>query len=533
LAKRSPVIILENMVVPSSLGALLDCAPPGSPAVAAGARTITYGMLAEESRRVAGALASLGIGPGDRVGLWLPNVPEWLVLCFALARLGAIGVAINTRFRSTELGDIVRRTGCRALALEPSFGRVNFAEILAGVDHASLDRLETLILCSEGHLPTGKRQIDYAALAGHARLEQERGGLESGTAIFTTSGTTNAPKFVLHSQRSLWAHAQDVVRGFGLSGAVVLQSLPLCGVFGFCQAMAGFAAQGCVVLQAAWDAEEAAALVEKHRVSVFNGTDAMIAALLDATSEAALCRIPFSGYAAFDPALADVVERAARRGLTLVGLYGMSEVQAFFARRHESEPLEWRPVPGGTPVSRDAQVRTRDPDSGRLLSRGESGELELRGPSLMQGYFGDPDATAQAMTADGFVRTGDLGRVLDDGSFVFEARMGDVLRLSGFLVAPAEIESHLQHHPSIDGAQVVGVSTAAGVKPIAFVTPKPGALVDEADVKAHCGAGLARYKVPVRVVVIDVFPTTMSANGIKIQKAKLREKARAILSASE
>jgi fatty-acyl-CoA synthase len=520
------------MIVPSSLGALLDRAPPGSPAVVAGVRTITYGMLAEESRCVAGALAALGIGQGDRVGLWLPNGPEWLVLCFALARLGAIGVAVNTRFRSAELGDIVLRTGCRALALDPSFGRVDFAEILADVDPVLLDRVETLILCGKGGVSIGKRQIDYAALAGHAPLGQERGRLDSGTAIFTTSGTTNAPKFVLHTQRSLVAHAGDVVRGFGLSGAVVLQSLPLCGVFGFCQAMAGLAARGCLVLQAAWDAEEAAALVEKYHVTAFNGTDAMIAALLDGTSEAALRRIPFAGYAAFDPALADLVERAARRGLTLIGLYGMSEVQAFFARRHETETLERRRAPGGIPVSAEAQVRARDPDTGHLLHSGESGELELRGPSLMQGYFGDPDATQQAMTADGFVRTGDLGRVHDDGSFVFETRMGDVLRLSGFLVAPAEIESHLQHHPSIDGAQVVGVSTAAGLKPVAFVTRKPDAVFDEAAVKAYCSASLARYKVPVRVILIDAFPMTMSANGMKIQKAKLREDARVILSAS-
>jgi fatty-acyl-CoA synthase len=531
LAKGPPVIIFESMV-PSSFGALLDRAPPGTPAVVAGARTITYGMLAEKSRRVAGALASLGIGPGDRVALWLPNVPEWLVLCFALARLGAIGVAVNTRFRSAEFGDIVSRTGCRALALDPFFGRVDFSEILAGCDPASLDRLETLILCGGGEVSTGKRQIDYEALAGHPPLAQEHGRLDSGTAIFTTSGTTSAPKFVLHTQHSLLAHARDVVRGFGLSGAVVLQSLPLCGVFGFCQAMAGLAARGCLVLQAAWDAEEAAALIEKHRVTAFNGTDTMIAGVLDATSEAALRRIPFAGYAAFDPALADLVERAAYRGLTLVGLYGMSEVQALFARRHETEPPERRRVPGGTPISGEAQVRARDPNTGRVLSRGESGELELRGPSLMQGYFGDPDATKRAMTADGFVRTGDLGRVLDDGSFVFETRMGDVLRLSGFLVAPAEIEAHLQHHPSIDGAQVVGVSTAAGMRPVAFVTCKPGALFDEDGVKAHCVASLARYKVPVRIILVDAFPTTMSPNGIKIQKAKLREKASAMLSAS-
>jgi fatty-acyl-CoA synthase len=520
------------MPASSSLAALLDSAPPESPAVVAGARTITYGMLAEESRRVAGALAAIGIGSGDRVALWLPNLPQWLVLYFALARLGAIAVAVNTRFRGAELGDIVFRSGCRALALDPSFRRVDFAGILASVDPALLSRLETVILCGKGEVSASKRRIDYAALARHTPLGVERGNLDSGSAIFTTSGTTNAPKFVLHTQRSLLAHAQDVVRGFGLSGCVVLQSLPLCGVFGFCQAMAGLAARGCLVLQSAWDAEEAAALVERHGVTVFNGTDAMIAGLLDTTSQTALRRVPFLGYGAFDPALADLVERAERCGLTLVGLYGMSEVQALFARRHETEPLQRRRVPGGTPVSDAAQVRVRDPDTGHILSIGMSGELELCGPSLMREYFGDPAATHRAMTADGFVRTGDLGRVLADGSFVFETRLGDVLRLSGFLVAPAEIESYLQRHPSIDGAQVVGVSTAAGVKPVAFVTREPGASFDEAALKAYCGANLAHYKVPVRIVLVDAFPATTSANGIKIQKGKLREQASVILSAS-
>lgn len=186
-------------------------------------------------------------------------------------------------------------------------------------------------------------------------------------------------------------------------------------------------------------------------------------------------------------------------------------------------------MPGGTPVSNAAEVRVRDPDTGQVLGTGESGELELRGPSVMQAYFGDAAATRQVLSEDGFVRTGDLGRVLDDGSFDFVSRMGDVLRLSGYLVAPAEIEARLQSHPSIDGAQVVSVSTEAGMKPVAFVTPAPGASFDEAAVKAYCGATLARFKVPIRVILIDAFPTTMSANGIKIQKAKLRYQASQIL----
>jgi fatty-acyl-CoA synthase len=521
------------MPLPSSLGALLDAAPPMRPALAYRGHTTTYGSLAAESARLARGLAGLGIGEGDRVGLWLPNHAEWLTLYFALARLGAIAVAINTRFRSAEVADIVDRSGCRALVLDPSFRGIDFAGILAGADPAAFDRLETIVICGDGIEPAGllprKQRIAYTMLAANTPLTEDRGTLHSGTAIFTTSGTTKAPKFVLHTQRSILEHAHDVIDAFRLRHTSVLQALPFCGVFGFSQAMAALAGHSMLVLQPAWDAEEAAALLDRHHVTAFQGTDAMTAALVDAASDEALARIPFCGHAAFDPALADLPARAERRGLKLVGLYGMSEIQALFARRDEREALARRILPGGKPVSALARVRVRDPESGELLGMGESGELEISGPSLMKEYFGNPAATADAMTEDGFVRTGDLGRLLDDGSFLFESRMGDVLRLSGFLVAPAEIEAFLQRHPAIDGAQVVGVPTSAGVKPVAFVTLKNSAKLDESALRAHCEAGLARYKVPARIAAIDAFPTTPSANGLKIQKAKLRDAARTLL----
>jgi fatty-acyl-CoA synthase len=525
------------MPLPSSLGALVDSAPPEYPALAHARGTLTYGMISAESACLAGGLASLGIAAGDRVGLWLRNQPEWLTLYLALARLGAIAVAINTRFRGAEVADIVERSGCRALAVNPSFRRIDFAGILEQADPAAFDRLETVILCAEGEergdesartLPH-KRRITYAALAASAPLVEARGALASPSAIFTTSGTTKAPKFVLHTQRSIVAHANDVVDPFMLRRTSVLQALPLCGVFGFTQAMGALAGHSTLVLQPAWDAEEAALLLDRHRITVSNGTDAMVAGLLDVAGDAALARIPFSGYAAFDPALGDLVARAEARGLKLIGLYGMSEIQALFARRHEDEARSRRALAGGLPVSPLARVRVRNPDSGRLLGVNESGELEVSGPSLMKEYFGNEAATAAAMTEDGFVRTGDLGRLLDDGSFVFETRMGDVLRLSGFLVAPAEIEAFLQRHPAIEGAQVVGVSTPVGVKPVAFVTVRNGARFEEAAARSHCEAGLARYKVPARIIAVDAFPTTPSPNGIKIQKAKLRETAASIL----
>jgi fatty-acyl-CoA synthase len=204
-------------------------------------------------------------------------------------------------------------------------------------------------------------------------------------------------------------------------------------------------------------------------------------------------------------------------------------VQALFARQDPSAPAAVRGKAGGFPVGAGYAVRVRDPESGNLLPPGESGELELMGPSLMAGYFGDDEATGRAITADGWVRSGDLGRMLDDGSFVFEARIGDVLRLAGYLVAPSEIESHIQLHPGIDGCQVVGAVGDGGLKVVAFVTLQPGASFDEDGVRRHCADGLARFKVPTHCVALDAFPTTPSANGTKIQRVKLRDMARALL----
>ena len=169
-------------------------------------------------------------------------------------------------------------------------------------------------------------------------------------------------------------------------------------------------------------------------------------------------------------------------------------------------------------------------ESGALLPHGASGELEFLAPaSRMAGYHGDPGATRDAFTADGFYRSGDLGHTLAGGRFVYLARIGDALRLGGFLVSPAEIESVVRGAPGIAACQVVGVPRSGGLAAIAFVILEPGAAFDEQAALAHVSARLARYKVPRRVVPLDAFPVTPGANATKVQKGKLREMAEALL----
>ena len=525
----------------TALASLLHGAPPDATAIRYGGRRMAYGDLNSRAERVAGGLAALGIGASDRVALWLPNAPAWLELLFALGRLGAVAVAVNTRFRAVEVADIVGRSRARALVLWPGFKNVDVLGILEAVDPAALDRLETIVAYDEGEapvrLPSGlaaKRMVRYADLADAGALANAVGTPESGAAIFTTSGTTKAPKFVLHTQRSLVDHARAVAPafGYGAADATMLQALPLCGVFGLSQALATFAARRPMILLPAFDPEAAARAVTAERVTHMNGSDEMYRRMLEAAPGAR----PFpslrrAGFAAFNSDPAEFVALGDARGLPLTGLYGMSEIQALFASQSPAAPASDRARGGGTPVSPAARVRVREPESGRLLPDGEHGEIEARGPSLMAGYADNAAATQAAMTEDGYLRTGDLGYTVP-GGFVFLARIGDALRLGGYLVNPVEISSHIEAHPAVAACQVVGARTKRGERAVAFVVRRAGAVAEEGALIAHCRAGLASFKCPEAVIFLDAFPVAESANGVKIQRAKLRDWAKERLGAA-
>jgi fatty-acyl-CoA synthase len=282
-----------------------------------------------------------------------------------------------------------------------------------------------------------------------------------------------------------------------------------------------------------FDPAESAQAALRHRVTHTHATDEMIGRMLDAApGSPAFPSARFFGYAAFVPG-DDLPPRPEAPRLKLVGLYGMSECHALMARQSEALPLPARALAGGMPVAPEAKVRARDPETGAIQPHGVAGELEIKAPSVMVGYYGDEAATRAAFTDDGHLRTGDLGYSTAEGGFVFLARLGDAMRLSGFLVSPAEIEDVLQAHPGVGGAQVVGVETAGGTRAFAFVIPATGTAFDEQALIAHCAARIARFKVPVRVQPIDAFPVTPGANATKIQKAKLRALAQAALAGKD
>lgn len=477
---------------------------------------VRFADLDRLSRQAATVLEGLGVGPGDRVGLWLPNGTMWLALLFACARRGAVAVSLNTRYRAKDVGDVISRSGCRVLALSPAFKGIDFAGILRDVPRDLLKGVEALLV-DEGTVE-GFPIVRWAEVEAAAPSAVDLSAPEAPCAIFTTSGTTKAPKLVLHDQRTLARHARAVAAAHGMAGGLSLQILPFCGIFGFCQMMAALAAGVPTVAPPYFDAAEAAGLALEHQPTHCYGSDEMVDKLLAALPpDARLERMRVFGFARFSPALTDLPERAAAKGVPLHGLYGMSEVQALFALQPEGPH---RLLPGGIPVHRDAQVRVSRPDDKGL------GELEIKGPNLFLRYDGDPEATQEAFTEDGFFRTGDLGEVTEDGGFVFHTRMGDAVRLGGFLVAPAEIEAFIETHPAVDACVVVTGERDGRTVAVAFAQ---GEAVDEQAVIAHCKRGLAGYKVPARVIAVDAFPTTTGPNGVKIQRHVLRQRAAEVL----
>ncbi|MGI9412972.1 MAG: AMP-binding protein [Hyphomicrobiales bacterium] len=514
----------------NTLPALLD-GGGADPALVVDGEAVSFADLGRRSAALAAGLSGIGVGSGDRVAVWLPNRADWLITLFALSRLGAVGVAVNTRFRAAEIEDIVGRAGCTALIYEPGFKGIDFERILAEVDPAALTSLKHLVTCggTATHALPGVNAVRMADLLCTPPASLPGPHPDDGVIVFTTSGTTSRPKFVLHTQASLAIHAREVARAFdyGADDTVLLQALPLCGTFGLAQALAGIAARRPSVVMPSFDAAEAVRLIRTYKVTSFNGSDEMFARIADRAGPSDLASIAWCGFAAFANArFVDFVEQCARRGLRLAGLYGMSEVQALYARQPVDAAPETRALAGGVPTSPAARVEVRDPDTGETLAPGVTGELYLKGPSRFLEYMGDADAAAAALTPDGFVRSGDLGYLTENGGFVFETRMGDGIRLGGFLVNPAEIDAWLERHDAVAACQTVGIDVECKVQPVSFVIPADRGAAGEAALLDHCRQGLAGHKVPHRVFKLDRFPTTDGPNGEKIQRGELRTMAR-------
>ena len=479
---------------------------------------VTRGELLAASQAAARHLHALGFRRGDVVCLLLPDSAAWLQFLFAASQLGVLVVPISTRYRDLEIEHVLKTSRAKGLVFIRKFLKADYQQIIETLAPTLPDLQHLFALDDTKGFFAGSSQDAEVSLP-----EPDPAAL---LCTFGTSGTTGRSKLAPHTQVGISKHAEDVAKALEMDETTVsLCALPLYGVLSFVSTMATIAGGGCCVSMPVYNAEGAARIIDDECVTHFYGSDGLLDPVLRMPGHqfSRLRRGGFADFAGLGRSLIDFAEE--RFGLRLVGVYGSSECFALMALRDPALPAERRVMPGGAPASGQIAFRVVDPTTGEIQQDLAAGELQIKGPNVMAGYLNNPEATADAMTSDGWFRTGDLA-YSEGGSFVYLSRMKDSLRLRGYLVDPAEIELFLTTHGSVSAAQIVGVHREGrGDVAVAFVLPRNGSETSEEELISFCANGISNYKVPSRIVFVERFPEVAGPNGVKIQKNKLRELA--------
>ncbi len=538
---------------PVSLADWLDrCAAqyPDRPFVLADAVSWTYAQVRDESRRLAAGLAALGVRPGDRVGIVMANYPEFVSIKFAIARAGAIAVPFNYLYRESELAFVLADSGCRVLVTMTEYGTLDYQQMLDGIapgwDTAAfayrpdgtdtVPGLRAVVVLDTGGTPRdGAMNVaDLGAMDGPGMIAPQVNPLEAGDILYT-SGTTGSPKGVVVSHDAVLrtAYASALTRAYQ-DGRRVLYSLPCYHMFGYIEGLLSVMfVGGAVVLQPTFSAEGYFRGIQEHGATDLLCVPTMAVAMVESpvrgdydlsSLQAILC-----GSA---PAPMWLWQRFVRDfGVTeIVTGYGMTECGGAMTLTLPEDPLEvltdtvGRPkiaAAAGVPGT-DALVTYRavDPSTGAALPPGAEGELISNGPTTMLGYWNRPPDTALAIR-DGWLHSGDLGRVRSDGYLQVTGRSKELYKSGGELVMPKEIEDLLVAHPDISQVFAVGLTDERwGEIGCVVVVPVAGRHITEREVLDVCRQNLARFKVPKQVVFLaaDELPTTPTG---KVQKFRL------------
>jgi acyl-CoA synthetase (AMP-forming)/AMP-acid ligase II len=522
LVRRDPGVVVA-----------IDKGPDGEPL------PVTRAELWHRTRTLAAQLREAGIGAGDCVAVWLPNWTDALAWQFAVAARGAHVIGINTRYNVEEVTHLLERSRPKLVALAHDFHGLDLlGRLRAAVGEVAGPPPAVAVVTGPGRpAATDPAASDVGggawtpAAADPDAPEPDPSDPAALAVAFTTSGSTGMPKLAAHSGHGVLTHALADAAALGLAdGDAVLCALPLSGVFGYNAATAALAAGALCVLEPVFDAAAVLEDMQRYGVTHLASGDDLMLRMQEAwqAHPRALPRWRWWGVADFQGRSRELAAWVSESfGTATAGVYGSSEIFALAALWPRTEPLPRRLDGGGRVVHPGIAVRVVDPDTDEVLAAGKEGELQFRGPNVVDAYLGDPAAAARAFTADGWLRSGDLGVLVDDGAFVYVCRMGDALRLRGFLVDPAEIEFRLAAHLGVHTAKVVGIpGPDGGTVAIGFVEPAPGAAPEPAELREWCAAALARFKVPEAVHVIAEMPTTSGTNGTKIRAATLREWAR-------
>ena len=494
----------------------------------------TFADVAAGVDRVARGLLALGVKPGDKVGLWLLYRPEWIEIAFAVMKIGAVLVPVNTRLRTADVAYIVDQSDTSTLILAERSGPVDYLGMvreLMPLDGASrLPKLQRLVVLGDAPRPgttTWADLVERGRAIDERTLAARAGAVDPEDLAFLmyTSGTTGFPKGVMHCHRMIRNVTDRTFRLAITEQDVIMMYLPLFHLFAFSEGMLTSMISGArQVLTESFDAAESLALIAQERATVVHGFDTHFKELCEAHDrEPRDVSSVRTGICAAGMSSSTPIARRARKLFgPLVSGYGMSEfgagvtIGALDSTEAQSCEASGYPAPG-------YEIRVVDPDTGRDQPAGTAGEILVRGYTVTPGYYAKPEATAAAIDAEGFVHTGDMGVLRPDGHLRFMGRYKDMLKIGGENVDPMEVEAFLMSHPSINLAAVVSYPDARlSEVGVAFVRCEPGHSLREEDVLAHCRGRIASFKIPRAVIFVDDFPMTGSG---KIQKVKLREEA--------
>jgi len=487
-------------------------------AIVDGDRRLTWAELDEEARTFGAALVASGVQPADRVSIWCPNRLEWVVAVLGLLQAGATLVPVNTRFKGHEAADILGRSRSRVLVTVTDFLDTDYVALLEAAG-AELPDLHTIVDVAEWD-----RFLGRATAEDRAEVDRRRAALgpDDPSDILFTSGTTGTPKGVVMTHGRTLGVASDWVAMTGLGpDDRYLMVNPYFHMFGLKAGILACVAAGATMLpQPTFDVDRVLARVGDEGVTVLPGPPTLYQSLLDhpgrGDHDLSSLRVAVTGAADIPVELIRRVSAELPFEVVVTG-YGLTEAGTASATSPEDDPetvatTVGRPRPG-------FELRITD-DHGGDVPAGEPGEVVLRGPTVMAGYLDDPEATALALSPDGWLRTGDLGVVDDRGCLRIVGRAKDMFIVGGFNAYPAEIENALLRHPAIRQAAVIGVpDDRLGEVGMAFVVAEPGAGVTPEEIVAWSRDQMANYKVPRAVELVDELP--LNATG-KVQKDELR-----------
>lgn len=497
---------------------------------------LTFAELDAQVCSVASALHARGLRAGDRIAIWLPNLPEWIVLHVAAARLGVTVLSINTRYRVEELSHLLALGKPRCIAYAPGFLDIDFEGMLertlAEIEDPTLEMAITVRGGSDRAVTAASVTFEELVATSPDLGDCEHPGGDALVVLFPTSGTTSLPKLAAHDQAALIRHSANAAAQLEIDGdSVLLCPLPLCGAFGYNSTFAALLSGATCLSQSSFSGPESAQLGQRAGATHVICTDPMLDALIAARAPQTLRRGIVSITGDHPQHMIEVAEEAL--GVRLTDVYGSSECFALLAFWPTSASSELRAIKGGAMVS-GVEVRVVDVESRADLAPGERGEILFRGYNVLRCYLDNEIATKKAIEPDGWYRTGDLGYLDGEGRLVFLSRLDDSLRLRGFLVNPGEVERLLERHPAVCAAQVVGVKSQSGNDlPVAFVIAREQEPISAQELQRFCRERAASYKVPEHIWFVEDFPRTLATNGAKVQRNVLRAQARALLSTAK